>query len=57
MGTAMKGIKVYVPREDCERFEQILRDDGRTVAGVVRKWIREYLAEQDAQNGKKARGR
>lgn len=49
MSTEQDSIKLYLPAVDAEWLRQHCDDEGLTVAGLVRKLIREYRAKVEAK--------
>ena len=45
MATDMTKIVVYVPADEAEQFKQLLKEQDKTVAAVLRRLIRSYLTE------------
>ena len=49
MSTEQEAIKLYIPGADADWLRQHCDDEGLTVAGLVRKLIREYRAKVEAK--------
>jgi len=48
MATAQEPIKVYLPRAEAAEFKRLVVEEDRTIAAVMRRLIRDYIASRAA---------
>lgn len=51
MATEQKKLAIYVPRDEAERFEALVKAEGKTVTGAFRVMLREYLEAAEKPSG------
>jgi hypothetical protein len=48
MATQQTQVVVYLPPDEAVEFKQLVADQDKTIAAVLRRLIREYIAEAKA---------
>ncbi len=46
MATTQEYVKVYLPADEASEFKRLVAEEDKTVAAVVRRMIRVYIAER-----------
>ena len=48
MATEQEGIKFYIPADEAQQLRALARAEDRTLTAVLRRLIREYIAQAKA---------